>query len=184
MFTIIKPANKNGNGHKNGSNGHSPNGNGNGNNPLGNGHKNGGGHGKQIESLLGPGIHFKGTLNGAGGARIEGGFDGVITLSGPLVIAEGAKITAEIRASAVSVAGHVKGNITAGKVEILATGRIWGDLVTTAFATEEGAFLRGQVTMQDEMTPPPAETMEATQPHAAATEEPPVGATLAVAQKT
>jgi len=65
--------------------------------------------------------------------------------------------------SAVSVEGSVKGNITAGKVEILATGRVWGDLVTAAFATEEGAFLRGQVTMQDEVPPP--EGVEATQPH-------------------
>jgi cytoskeletal protein CcmA (bactofilin family) len=98
--------------------------------------------------------------------RIEGSFDGAITLKGPLVVAEGAKVTAEIQAGAVSVAGSVKGNITAGKVEILPTGRVWGDLVTAAFATEEGAFLRGQVTMQDEVPPP--EGVEATQPHEAA----------------
>jgi cytoskeletal protein CcmA (bactofilin family) len=35
-------------------------------------------------------------------------------------------------------------------VEILATGRIYGDLTTRAFASEEGAFLRGQIVMQDE----------------------------------
>ncbi|HLE26854.1 MAG TPA: polymer-forming cytoskeletal protein [Anaerolineales bacterium] len=171
MFTI-RPASKNGHKNANGS-GHSSNGNGNGHGLLGNGHghKNGNGaqagngHGKQLESVLGPGIHFKGTLTGAGGVRIEGGFDGVITLTGPLVITDGAKVTAEIRASAVSVAGHLKGNITAAKVEILSTGRVWGDLVTTAFATEEGAFLRGQVTMEDEMTPPPPETAAVTQPH-------------------
>jgi len=34
-------------------------------------------------------------------------------------------------------------------VEILSTGRIYGDLTTGAFASEEGAFLRGQITMQD-----------------------------------
>jgi cytoskeletal protein CcmA (bactofilin family) len=34
-------------------------------------------------------------------------------------------------------------------VEIRATGRVWGDIVTTAFATEEGAFLRGQIRMED-----------------------------------
>lgn len=155
MFTI-RPAAKNGpfgNGHKQG-NGNGHNGNGNGN-----------GKGGKIETVLGPGVHYKGTLSGAGGARIEGSFDGLITLKGALVIAEGAKVTAEIQAGAVSVAGSVKGNLTAGKVEILATGRVWGDLVTAAFATEEGAFLRGQVTMQDEVPPP--EGVEATQPHEA-----------------
>jgi len=55
----------------------------------------------------------------------------------------------------------VRGNILAQKVEIRATGRIWGDVVTVSFATEEGAFLRGQVTMEDavelDLGPEPAE---------------------------
>lgn len=163
MFTI-RPAVKNGpsgNGllRKNG------NGNGHGNGHNGNG--NGNGKGGQIETILGPGVHYKGIITGAGGVRIEGSFDGTITLKGPLVIAEGAKVTAEIQAGAVSVAGSVKGNITAAKVEIRSTGRVWGDLVTAAFSTEEGAFLRGQVTMQDEVPLP--EGVDATQPHEAVT---------------
>jgi cytoskeletal protein CcmA (bactofilin family) len=89
--------------------------------------------------------------------RIEGTFDGTISIQGALFVADGAKITAEIRAGSVSVGGSVKGNIIAGKVEILSTGRVWGDLITTAFSTEEGAFLRGQVRMEDDLpTPPPA----------------------------
>jgi hypothetical protein len=45
----------------------------------------------------------------------------------------------------------VQGNITADKVEIRKTGRVWGDVVTAAFATEEGAFLRGQVRMEEQV---------------------------------
>ena len=114
-------------------------------------HSNGNGHSSKIESVLGPGINYQGTLTGTGGIRIEGTFDGTISIKGPLVVADGAKITAEIHASAVTVGGSVKGNITAGKVEIQSTGRVWGDLITTAFATEEGAFLRGQVRMEDQV---------------------------------
>jgi cytoskeletal protein CcmA (bactofilin family) len=152
MFTFRPGKNgaKNGNGGiGNGHNGQAgQNGHGyrNGN---GNGHTNGQ-HGP-VESVIGPGVHWKGALSGAGGVRIEGSFDGSIKISGPLVVAEGAKVTAEeIRAQAVSVAGTVKANIVAEKVEILATGRIYGDLTTRAFASEEGAFLRGQIVMQDE----------------------------------
>lgn len=156
MFTIRPKSNNglNGNGHKNGngSNGHAGNGS-NGNAP--NGHKNGNGNGKHsIETVLGPGVHYKGTLNGAAGVRIEGSFDGSINIKGPVVITDGAKVTADIQASAVLVGGSVKGNITAGKVEILSTGRVWGDLTTSAFASEEGAFLRGSVKMEDEAPPP------------------------------
>ena len=147
----------NGNGHT-GQNGHPPAGqNGNG---YRTGHGNGNGHGNAagpVESVIGPGIHWQGALTGAGGIRIEGSFDGSIKINGPLVVAEGAKVTAEeIRASAVSVAGTVKANIVADKVEILATGRIYGDLVTHAFASEEGAFLRGQIVMQDPPAAPAA----------------------------
>jgi cytoskeletal protein CcmA (bactofilin family) len=136
MFTI-RPPKTNGNGHKNGN---------------GNGYN---GHSQKLETVLGPGVYYQGNLNGAGGVRIEGGFDGQVNIKGALYIAEGAKVTAEVQAGAVIVGGHLKGNVTAGKVEILSTGRIWGDIVTTAFATEEGAFLRGQVTMRDESAPPP-----------------------------
>jgi cytoskeletal protein CcmA (bactofilin family) len=67
-----------------------------------------------------------------------------------LVVGETGKVTCEnIRAASVIVAGAVKGNIIAQKVEIRASGRIWGDIITTAFATEEGAFLRGQIRMED-----------------------------------
>jgi cytoskeletal protein CcmA (bactofilin family) len=58
----------------------------------------------------------------------------------------------------VVIAGAVRGDITAQKVEIRATGRVWGDVVTAAFATEEGAFLRGQIRMEDEVDIGVAET--------------------------
>ena len=45
----------------------------------------------------------------------------------------------------------MKGDITAGKVEITRTGRVWGDVVTTSFSTEEGAFLRGKITMEEQV---------------------------------
>lgn len=111
---------------------------------------------KGQDSVVGPGVALQGTLTGAGNMRIEGNFDGTISIQGALFVADGAKVTAEIRAGAVVVGGSVKGNITAGKVEILSTGRVWGDLITTAFATEEGAFLRGQVRMEDNLPTPPA----------------------------
>ena len=105
---------------------------------------------ERITSVLGAGIIWQGTLSGSGGVRIEGMFEGQIALKGLLVVGETGKVTCEnVRAANVIVAGAVKGNITAQKVEIRSTGRVWGDIVTTAFATEEGAFLRGQIRMED-----------------------------------
>ncbi|MFC1997958.1 polymer-forming cytoskeletal protein [Chloroflexota bacterium] len=111
----------------------------------------------RVTSVLGPGIAWKGAISGSGGVRIEGAFDGNIHMRGMLVVGETGRITSEhVRANLVIVAGALQGNITAQKVEIRATGRVWGDVVTSAFATEEGAFLRGQITMEEgvEITTP------------------------------
>jgi cytoskeletal protein CcmA (bactofilin family) len=105
---------------------------------------------ERITSVLAAGVIWQGSITGSGGVRIEGTFEGQIALKGMLVVGETGKVTCEnVRASNVIVAGAVKGNITAQKVEIRASGRVWGDIVTTAFATEEGAFLRGQIRMED-----------------------------------
>jgi cytoskeletal protein CcmA (bactofilin family) len=105
---------------------------------------------ERITSVLGAGVIWQGTISGTGGVRVEGVFEGQIALKGLLVIGETGKVTCEnVRAANVIVAGAVKGNITAQKVEIRASGRVWGDIITTAFATEEGAFLRGQIRMED-----------------------------------
>lgn len=82
--------------------------------------------------------------------RIEGAFEGEIALRGLLVVGESGRVICDnIRAYTVIVAGAVYGNITTQKLEIRSTGRVWGDVVTTAFVTEEGAFLRGQIRMEE-----------------------------------
>ncbi|HTX92468.1 MAG TPA: polymer-forming cytoskeletal protein [Anaerolineales bacterium] len=115
---------------------------------------------ERITSVLGAGVIWQGSISGSGGVRVEGTFEGQIALKGLLVIGETGKVTCEdVRAANVIVAGAVKGNIAAQKVEIRSTGRVWGDIVTTAFATEEGAFLRGQIRMEDAVDlDKPAET--------------------------
>ena len=105
---------------------------------------------ERVTSVLGPGISYEGNLRGSGGVRIEGTFEGDISLHGLVVVGETGRITCNnLRANTVIVAGAVRGNVTAEKLEIRSTGRVWGDVVTGAFATEEGAFLRGQIRMED-----------------------------------
>jgi len=69
-----------------------------------------------------------------------------------LVVGEPGRVTSKlIRANVVIVAGVVKGEIITEKLEIRRTGRVWGDVTTAAFTTEEGAFLRGQIRMEDQV---------------------------------
>jgi cytoskeletal protein CcmA (bactofilin family) len=90
--------------------------------------------------------------------RIEGTVEGEIAIQGLVVIGETGKVTCQtLQAETVIVAGAVKGNIRCGKLEIRATGRVWGDVVTTALSSEEGAFLRGQVRMEEKVEVPPVD---------------------------
>jgi cytoskeletal protein CcmA (bactofilin family) len=107
---------------------------------------------ERVTSVLGSGMVIKGNMGGSGGVRIEGGYEGNINLHGMLVIGETGRVTCEhISANVVIVAGAVKGDITAEKVEIRASGRVWGNVTTAAFSTEEGAFLRGQIRMEEQV---------------------------------
>lgn len=107
---------------------------------------------ERVTSVLGPGIIWKGNLRGSGGVRIEGAFEGDITLRGLVVIGETGRVTCDnLRANSVIVAGTVNGCITAEKLDIRSTGRVWGDVVVVALSTEEGAFLRGQVRMEEKI---------------------------------
>jgi cytoskeletal protein CcmA (bactofilin family) len=107
---------------------------------------------ERVTSVLGPGINWQGNLRGSGGVRIEGAYEGEIAIRGMVVIGETGRVTCEnLRANTVIVAGAVRGNIAAERLEIRATGRVWGDVTVVAFSTEEGAFLRGQVRMEEKV---------------------------------
>jgi len=107
---------------------------------------------ERVTSVLGSGIIWKGKLTGKGGVRIEGTFEGEIAIQGLVVVGETGKVTCEnVRANTVIIAGGMNGGITAEKLEIRKTGRVWGNVIVSAFSTEEGGFLRGQITMQDEV---------------------------------
>ena len=119
----------------------------------------------RITTVIGSGITWKGDLSGTGGVRVEGALEGDVALRGLLVVSESGKVTSQtLRANLVIVAGVVRGDIIAEKVEIRRTGRVWGNVVTAAFATEEGSFLRGQIRMEEQvdlgLAPPETTTVE------------------------
>ncbi len=114
---------------------------------------------ERVTSVLGPGINWKGNLQGIPGVRIgiriEGTYEGSsLIINGMIVVGESGKVYCQnIRADNVVVGGTVWGNITARKLEILSTGRVTGNVVAEkeGFSTQEGAFLQGQILIQDQV---------------------------------
>ena len=90
---------------------------------------------------------IKGELAGSEDLAIEGKVEGKISLpEHVLTIGLGAHVSAEVIARVVILHGAVTGNITAyERVEVKATGRMNGDLVTPKVQMSDGATFSGRL---------------------------------------
>ena len=96
--------------------------------------------------VVGEKIQIRGDLTGEGDIQLMGGFHGTIDLVGTIVIGESAQVEADIAATNIVVGGHVKGNLIAsGRVDLLPTGSVTGNVTTGSIAAAEGASLRGEI---------------------------------------
>ena len=109
----------------------------------------------QVETVIGPTTNFEGAVQNDGGLRVEGIFEGSVETGGNLIVSEEAKVIADIVAYNVSVAGSIKGNVKANRVEVLSTGRVWGDISVKSFLVDEGGFIRGEIIMEGAEFKPP-----------------------------
>ncbi len=99
-------------------------------------------------TILTSGCHFTGKLYCRGSTRIGGKIEGEIISEGLLIIEEGAFIAAQITAEEVVVQGVIKGRLKAKtRVELAATCRFEGDLLTPTLVVNEGAHFNGRSQM-------------------------------------
>ena len=100
-----------------------------------------------FDTVIGANTHIEGVFTSSGNVRMDGQFSGALEISGNILVGESADIHADINARNISIAGSVRGNVCGNKVQLLRTGRIWGDITASALTTEEGAFIDGKITM-------------------------------------
>lgn len=100
-----------------------------------------------FETVVGANCTLEGSLKSISNVRLDGTFTGTLEITGNVLVGETAKINAHINGRNISIAGAVRGNVSGRKVQILRTGRVWGDISAQALTTEEGAFIDGKITM-------------------------------------
>ncbi len=100
-----------------------------------------------FDTVIGANSQIEGEFTSSGNVRMDGKFTGALEIAGNILVGESADIQADIHARNVSIAGAIRGNVTGDKVQLLRTGRIWGDISAAALTTEEGAFIDGKITM-------------------------------------
>lgn len=123
-----------------------------------------------FETVLGANSVMEGVFRSSANVRLDGAFTGTLEITGNVLVGETARINADINARNISIAGAVRGNVSGKKVQLLRTGRIWGDIRATALTTEEGAFIDGKIAMigQEEQ---PASPVTEPEPEPMPTEE-------------
>jgi cytoskeletal protein CcmA (bactofilin family) len=104
-----------------------------------------------LTAFLDAGAVFSGVLRTRGTVRIGGEFEGRIESEDYVILSESARVHADIDAEAAVISGEVRGNVTARrKITLDASARVTGDLCTPGIVIEEGARLRGRITIGGE----------------------------------
>ena len=102
-------------------------------------------------TVVGANVKLVGTLQDANDIIIHGRIEGEVISNQAISITETAYIKGPINAELVTVAGKIRGSITAtGKLEILPTGKVFGSVTTKDLAIRSGAIFIGKCTMPDE----------------------------------
>jgi len=105
-------------------------------------------------SILSRGDSASGRWIIGGDGEVLGEFSGEIECGGSLLVGKGADITATIRGNEITIAGLVRGNVTAiGRLKITSSGRLEGDARVGALVVQEGGVHHGVIRVHPEGVP-------------------------------
>ena len=97
-----------------------------------------------IENVLGRSAFIRGELSAEGAFRIDGTIEGTVALRAQVVIGESGTVRGDVIGSDVVVAGQIIGNVRcSGHLEILAKGKVEGDIAAQSVRIETGGVFRG-----------------------------------------
>jgi cytoskeletal protein CcmA (bactofilin family) len=102
----------------------------------------------RISTTLGKETDFSGIMRFKESLKIDGNFSGEIVSSGFLYVEQGATITANIHVGSLVIGGTIKGNIEATeKLEMLSTGKVYGNIRTAKLKIADGVVFEGKCEM-------------------------------------
>jgi cytoskeletal protein CcmA (bactofilin family) len=106
------------------------------------------GFGQEFYTFLGKGVDFKGKAQFEGTVRVDGNFEGEITIDDTLILGETAVVKGTITGGTIVSSGRIEGVVTANKkIQLLKPAVLIGDVHTPTFAMEEGVYFQGECDM-------------------------------------
>jgi cytoskeletal protein CcmA (bactofilin family) len=102
----------------------------------------------EVETVVGPSVNVEGDFASEGNIIVKGTVSGSVATSKFLLVEQGAKIVANVRAGSAKISGEVKGNMKVKEtLELTDTAKVLGDIEARVLVIEGGAILYGKVTM-------------------------------------
>lgn len=104
--------------------------------------------GGNLNTMIGKGSSFEGTMKVQSTLRVDGKIKGNISASDSLVVGKEGDINGEVAVRNAIIGGKLKGKLTAsGKVVLEANSVFLGELKTTKLVIHEGAIFEGNCFM-------------------------------------
>ncbi len=101
-----------------------------------------------LNTLVGKGSSFDGTMKVQSTLRVDGKIKGNVTASDSLIVGKEGDITGEVVVRNAIIGGRIKGKLTAsGKVTLEANSVFTGELKTSKLVIAEGAVFEGNCSM-------------------------------------
>lgn len=111
----------------------------------------GGGTETKINTVIGEGTIFAGTIKVEGSILVHGEFEGTLTASESVIVGKTGNVRAGISSRETIVAGRVRGKVVAkDRVELQTGARLEGDVLAKSFMIEEGVFFQGNCSMGED----------------------------------
>lgn len=100
------------------------------------------------ETIIALGVRLDGDLHAEGDLIIEGEVHGTVKTQSDLRIGDQAVVEANIEAGNALVSGTIRGNILVrGKLELLSSSSLTGDVTTEVLVVGPGATVNGTISM-------------------------------------
>ena len=110
-----------------------------------------------VQTLLSEDSNVTGDITLDGTIKVDGKWNGNISVGGNVIIGEKAEIRGDIKGNRIIISGHVTGDVLAsGQLSLTNTAVLTGDASYAAIVIDEGAKLSGTCTLTTPIEPPAA----------------------------
>lgn len=104
---------------------------------------------QDLDTIIGANASFEGSFKTKGLLRVDGHFNGDITVEGNILVGKEGKIMGSVNANNIEVSGIIEGDvITSEQVKISSSGKLIGDIEVGSFVVEEKGVFDGKCKMK------------------------------------